>query len=273
MSVPDGDGRVTRDARDDAGGETVDAAFEAGVALFNAGHVLAARDRWEAARSAVADGPAADGSDAGEVDDVGGAVDGSDAGEVRVLRGLAAAATAADRAGDGDRSAHMRDAERSDAAEQGARALTLLEGTGEAYRGLALEPVREWCRRLAAAGDTAGSDPGPVDATPDPFAPSDADPPTLRIDGVAVGFEELGLAATLAAAPALAAAVDAGEEPTLAAAARLAREERGTGRTQVTELVFAYLRRPEARPQIAARIADHVDRDRRERRDVSGLFE
>ena len=275
-------GSVSSDGDDDASDETVDAAFEAGVALFNAGHVLAARDRWEAARSAIA---AADEVDGGgttdeigdEVVDIDGAADAeADGEEVRVLRGLIAAATATDHARDGDRSDRMRDGERSDAAEQGTRALDLLEGTGEAYRGLALEPVREWCRRLAADVDTAGSVSDEPDASDPPDAPDPpdaSDRPTLRVGGVAVGFEDLDLAATLSAAPALAAAVDAGDPETLAAAARLAREERGTGRTRVTELVFAYLRRAEARPQVAARVADHVDRDRRERRDVSGLFE
>ncbi|MFC5277487.1 DUF309 domain-containing protein [Halorubrum rubrum] len=244
------------DANGDARNEAVDAAFEAGVALFNAGHVLAARDRWEAALNAVVD---QDGSDvaAGGNDDATDAAAECEGEDERVLRGLLAVATAADRA---------RGGERSDAAEHGTRAVTLLGGVGGGYRGLVLEPVREWCRELADALET----PDAASTSPDEPGP---EPPTLRIDGVAVGFEDLDLAATLAAAPALAAAVDAGDEETLSSAARLAREERGTGRTRVTELVFAYLRRPEARPQIAARIADHVDRDRRERRDVSGLFE
>lgn len=215
------------------GDESVAAALEAGVALFNAGHVLAARDRWHSTRLASID-DAVTSADTESEDD-------------RVRRGLAAVATAAD---------HARDGHRTAVASCATRAITLLDGVDEGSREIDLEPVREWCRRLV----------GDPEATV-------TDPPPLRIDGVAVGFEDLDLAATLAAAPTLAAAVDAGSEETMSAAAALARRERGTGRTQVTELVFAYLRSPDARPQIAARLADHVERDRRERRDVSGLFE
>ncbi|MFC5134308.1 MULTISPECIES: DUF309 domain-containing protein [Haloferacaceae] len=218
---------------DDDRGERVAAGLEAGIALFNAGYVLAARDRWRSTRVAIADDAPADA--------------GTEPGGERVLRGLVAVATAADHAGSG---------ERSGAADHGTRAVDLLEGIDDACHGTDLEPIREWCRRLAA----------------DPGAIGDG-PPPIRIDGVAVGFEDLDLAATLSAASALSAVVDAGDEETMSAAAALAREEHGTGRTQVTELLFAYLRRPEARPQIAARIADHVDRDRRKGRDVSGLFE
>lgn len=242
------DDRNDTDARGDADDRdrSVVATLEAGIALFNAGHVLAARDRWRSTRIAIDDGDATDGDDGDDDADDETDLDATDETE-RVLRGLVAVATAADRVRGGDR---------SDAAGHATRAATLLDGVDAEYHGIALEPVREWCRRLAA-------EPG---AAPD-------DPPPLRIDGVALGFEDLDLAATLSAAPALSAAVDAGDEETMSVAAALAREERGTGRTQVTELVFAYLRRPDARPQIAARIADHVDRERHERRDVSGLFE
>lgn len=226
----DMDSRSDADGRgDDDRGERVAAGLEAGIALFNAGYVPAARDRWRSTRVAIAD-------DAG-----------TESGGERVLRGLVAVATAADHAGSG---------ERSGAADHGTRAVDLLEGIDDACHGIDLDPIREWCRRLAA-------EPGAIED----------DAPPIRIDGVAVGFEDLDLAATLSAATALSAAVDAGDEETMSAAAALAREEHGTGRTQVTELLFAYLRRPEARPQIAARIADHVDRDRRKDRDVSGLFE
>ncbi|WP_281196107.1 DUF309 domain-containing protein [Halorubrum sp. F4] len=233
----DADSRGDVDSRGGANdrNEPIAAALEAGIALFNAGYVSAAHDRWKSARMAISDDAVAD--DDADIEP----------GDERVLRGLAAVATAAD---------HARGGDRSDAADHATRAVDLLDGIDEACHGIALEPIREWCRRLAAGPGAIGDD-----------------PPPIRIDGVAVGFEDLDLAATLSAAPELAAAVDAENEETMSVAAALAREEYGTGRTQVTELVFAYLRRPEARPQIAARIADRVDRDRRERRDVSGLFE
>ncbi|GAA0519139.1 hypothetical protein SAMN04488066_12245 [Halorubrum aquaticum] len=246
------DVRDDHEASDDDREGPVVAAIEAGAALYNAGHVLAARGLWESTRGALTDrdGPGLDRREPNTD------ADGDDTkhGDDRLLRGLAVVATATD---------HARDGDRSEAADHGGRAVSLLEGIDEGYRGIAVEPMRERCRRLVA-------DPGAADITSETAA---TEPPPIRVHGVAVGFEDLDLAATLSAAPALATAVDAGDEGTLSAAARLAREERGTGRTQVTELVFAFLRRPEARPQIAARIADHVDLDRREQRDVSGLFE
>lgn len=136
-------------------------------------------------------------------------------------------------------------------------AVAYLGRVGEEHRGVAVAPLREWAHRLAA-------DPETVERAP---------PPSIRIDGVAVAFADLDLASALAAAPALSESVDAGDTETLSAAADLSRAEYGTGRTAVSELIFAFLRTPDARPQIAARIADRVERARRKRRDVDGLFE
>ena len=166
----------------------------------------------------------------------------------RLLHGLIAAAAATHHATERNWSGAVGCAE---------NAVGYLGAVDETHRGFAVETAREWCRRLAA----------------DPEAVERGSPPSFRIDGTAVRFSTLGLAATLSAVPALATAVDPGDEETFSVAAALAREEHATGRTQVTELLFAFLRQPDARPQIAARIADHVDLARRERRDVSGLFE
>lgn len=166
----------------------------------------------------------------------------------RLLHGLIAAAAATHHATERNWSGAVGCAE---------NAVGYLGAVDETHRGFAVEAPREWCRRLAA----------------DPEAIERRSPPSLRIDGTVVGFADLDLAATLSAAPALATAVDAGDEETLSTAATLAREEYATGQTQVTELLFAFLRQPDARPQIAARIGDHVDLARRERRDVDGLFE
>jgi len=130
------------------------------------------------------------------------------------------------------------------------------DGLDSAPRGVDLGPLRDWCRRLAA----------------DPEAIERAAPPTVRIDGASPRLGDLDLPAALLAAPALAGAVGPGDGGTFESAAALAREERGTGRTTFAELVFAFLRTPDARPQVAARLADHVELAERKQRDVDDLF-
>ena len=177
-------------------------------------------------------------SDDGDSDDVG-----------RLLRGLAATAAATHHASDGDRSG---------AAERADDAVAALASVSDP-RGVALASVREWAERLAAApGDTEDTD--------------SATAPRIRIDDETPDFDGLSLAAAGVAAPALARAGEPGDPKVLATAAEFAREERGTGRTEFAELLFAYLRAPDARPQVAARLGDHVEREARKRRDVDGLF-
>ena len=205
--------------------DDVAVALDAGAALFNEGYVLAAHEPWEAAWLPLEAGA-----------------------DERLLHGLIAAAAATHHATSGNRSG---------ATGCASNAVEYLGGVDEGHGGLSIDPVHEWCQRLAA-------DPTTVERT---------SPPPIRIDGTTVRFEDLDLAATLAAAPALAETVDEGDEGTLSAAAALAREEYGTGRTTVTELVIDFVREPDARPQVAARIADRVERAKRKRRDVDGLFE
>ncbi|WP_096394136.1 hypothetical protein [Halorubrum trapanicum] len=164
----------------------------------------------------------------------------------RLLRGLAATAAATHRASDGDGPG---------AAERADDAVAALEDVSDP-RGVALGPVRGWAERLASA-------PGDADA---------AAAPRVRIDDETPDFDVLSLAATGLAVPALARAGEPGDPAALARAADFAREERGTGRTEFAELLFAYLRTPDARPQVAARLGDHVEREARKRRDVDGLF-
>lgn len=199
-------------------------ALRAGVALFNEGYPLAAHEPWEAAWLPLTTGA-----------------------DERLLHGLIQCAAATHHARTGNRSGAVGTAE---------GAVGYLDGLGDRRRGLALDPIRRWCRAIAA----------------DPSVVERESRPTLRIDGRAVGFQDLDLTATVAAAPALAEATGIGTESTMETAGELARAERGTGRTQVTELLVAYLREPATRPQVAARIADHVDRERRKRDDVDGLF-
>ena len=164
----------------------------------------------------------------------------------RLRRGLAATAAATHRASDGDRSG---------AAARAADAVAALASASDP-RGVDLNPVREWAERLAS---------GPGDT-------NSATAPRVRVHDETPDFDGLSLAAAGVAAPALARAGEPGDRATLARAADFAREERGTGRTEFAELLFAYLRTPDVRPQVAARLGDHVDREARKRRDVDELF-
>jgi len=220
-----------------------DAALAAGAALFNAGHILAAHDPWEAAWLPLDAGP-----------------------DERLFHGLIAAAAATHHASARNWSGAVGCAENAvrylgvtgDRPDRDGDAPDALDAArqADAARGVDVRSVRDWCRRLAA----------------DPEVRERAPPPTVRIDGAAPTFDDLDLPATLLAAPALAAAVDAATEATVVEATRLSRAERGTGRTTFTELLFAFCRDPSSRPQVAARLADHVERERRKRRDVEGLF-
>jgi hypothetical protein len=166
----------------------------------------------------------------------------------RLLHGLIAATAATH---------HATDRNWSGAAGCAANAVDYLTAVSPGHRDVSLEPVVEWCRRLRV----------------DPETIERVGPPRIRVDEAATGFTDLDVHAALLAAPGLASTVDAGDAATLETAATLAIEERGTGRTQVIDLVFSYLTHPERRPQIAARIDDHVGRANRKRRDVDGLFE
>jgi len=166
----------------------------------------------------------------------------------RLLHGLIAATAA---------TFHATDHNWSGATGCADNAAGYLAGVEAGHREVALTAIREWCRRLNA-------DPETIERTT---------PPTIQIDEHTVGFDDLALQAALLAAPALATAVEPGDESTLEAAASLARTEHGTGRTTVTDLVMAYLKQPETRPQVAMRIADHVERLEWKSEDVDGLFE
>ena len=218
---------------------SVPAAVVAGAALFNEGHTLAAHDPWEAAWLPLDEGD-----------------------DERLLHGLIAAAAATHHATErnwsgatGCASNAVRylgelDGDEARGDDGGVR------GDDGGVRGVDVAAVRAWCRRLAGEPETIER----------------ADPPPIRVEGAALGFDDLDLAAAVLAAPALAEAVDHGDEATFETAAALAREERGTGRTTFAELLFAFLREPDARPQVAARLADHVDLAERKRRDVDDLF-
>lgn len=170
-----------------------------------------------------------------------------DGDDERLLHGLIAAAAATHHASEGNWSGAIGCAD---------NATRYLDGLGADVRGVDAAPVVGWCQRLAT----------------DPEAIERASPPSIRVDGEPLGFGDLDLPAVRLAAPVLAEAVNPGDESTFETAAELAREERGTGRTQFAELLFAFLREPDTRPQVAARLGDHVERAERKRRDVDDLF-
>lgn len=171
----------------------------------------------------------------------------SDGRDERLLHGLIATAAATH---------HAIEHNWSGAVGCADNAAAYLGDMGAAPRGVDVLPVRDWCRRLAA----------------DPELIERSSPPLIRIEGTPPRFDDLDLSAALLAAPALADAVDPGDVATFETAAELAREEQGTGQTQFTELLFAFLRTPDARPQVAARLADHVELAARKQRDVDDLF-
>jgi len=220
------------EARSDRGDAVHRDRVVAGAALFNEGHPLAARHVWEAAGASIDDGG---GEDAERPEDA-----------ERLLRGLTATATATHRAADGDEPG---------ASERAADAVTALTADSDSL-GVAMAPVREWAERLAEAPEATGP----------------ATPPRIRVDGETPTFGDLSLGAAGLAVPALAATGEPGDAATLATAAEFASAERGTGRTEFAELLLAYLRTPDARPQVAARLGDHVEREERKRRDVEDLF-
>ncbi|VTT86905.1 hypothetical protein DM2_2943 [Halorubrum sp. DM2] len=174
-----------------------------------------------------------------------GSADGESGDADRLLRGLAGTAAATRRVVDGDPKA-VNGAE---------TAVGALEGVSDAH-GVTLAPVQKWAERLA-------TDPEDADVSRSP---------RVRVDGDAPGFDGLSLDAARLAAPALARAGEPGDAEALAVAADLAETERGTGRSRFAELLFAYLHTPDTRPQVAARLADHVAIEERKRRDVDGLF-
>lgn len=177
----------------------------------------------------------------------GDAADPTEVADERLLHGLIAAAAATH---------HAQSRNWSGAVGCADNAVDYLTVVADDHRGVDTVTARDWCRRLAA----------------DPETIERVAPPSLRVEGVACGFSDLDLSATLLAAAALAEAYDRYEESVFERAAALAREEHGTGKTTFAELLFAFCRKPETRPQVTARLADRVELVDRKRRDVDDLF-
>jgi len=132
-----------------------------------------------------------------------------------------------------------------------------LEGLPEVTHGVALDAVREFLDRLAEdPGVVRGRSPPPLVYKGRPLDPADLDPPAA--------FE---------AAEAIAEEVDGFDGGIVADAVRYAREERHTGRTRFTALVYDLVGDPSHRPVAYRRLADLVERRRARDDDVDALFE
>ncbi|MFB6194431.1 MAG: DUF309 domain-containing protein [Halobaculum sp.] len=213
------------------------AALRAGAALYTAGEYHAAHDPWEAVWLRL-DGP-----------------------DERLFHGAIQLTAAI---------YHARDRNWSGAAGLAESAREYL-ALGERRRGVELQPLREFCRRLAA-------DPSLIERRP---------PPAFRVSGSVVRYESLSPAGVALAAEALAEEEGYDVSVTLDAArfaradrARVEREtapggeERGEPEdTEFTRFLRAFLTESARRGVVFDRLTAHVERRRREREDVRGLFE
>ncbi len=144
---------------------------------------------------------------------------------------------------------------------EGARGLAesaggYLAGLPENYRGVALDPVREYLAGLA-------SDPELIERDP---------PPALVHRGEAVSFTDLDVEATFLAARVLAEELGI-EGEVIDHAIRYARDElEESGGGPFLSLVFDLVRE-EGRGLVRRRLEDRVERRRSRDRDVEGLFD
>lgn len=124
------------------------------------------------------------------------------------------------------------------------------------YRLMNLDRVRSFLRTLAAAPDDS------------------PDPPPLTLDGHELVLDDIrdDFDAAALVAEALAAEYEY-DESVITDAIDYAREERGSGRTRYTTFVIDFAVSPADRGVAFRRLSEHVDRERRKRQDVTGLFE
>lgn len=202
----------------------MDRALRAGVALYNAGEYHAAHDPWE-----------------GEWLEL-------DAGRDRdFLQGLVQFTAAVYHASEGN--------ERG-AVGLAAGAREYLAPLGSEYRGVALDPVREYLDALAA----------------DPTVVERRDPVALDVEGVALAVADLTFEEAALAARALAAEYDY-DPDLLDRATEFGRADLDAGRA-TSPFVALVMDFAEGRNRalVYRRLSEHVDRREHEERDVEGLF-
>jgi len=204
----------------------MDAALRAGIALYNAGYYRVAHDAWEAPWIGMGGGD--------ERKDF--------------LQGLIQFTVGIHHATTGN------DAGARSLAE---KAPTYLEGYGDGFAGVPLEPVRSYLTAIR-------EDPSVVDRR---------DPPTLTRHGEAITLDDLDAEATFLAADAI--AETEGDEELIERAIEYARADLDAGDegSQFVTFLFDYVREPGARGTIRQRLGEHVDRRGARDDDVAGLFD
>jgi predicted metal-dependent hydrolase len=143
-------------------------------------------------------------------------------------------------------------------------AVGLAESAGEyladlpaGYRGIALDPVRQFLARMAA----------------DPEHLERVGPPSLTHEGESLGYDDLDFEATTVVATVLTEA-DGYDEAAMERAIEYAREEVDAGTSGTyTGLVFSFVRDPAKRGIVFQRLAEHIQRERSREADVEGLFD
>jgi predicted metal-dependent hydrolase len=203
----------------------IDDAVAAGVAIYNAGEHHAAHDAWEDEWLALESG----------TDDE------------RLLHGLIQFTAAV---------YHGRRRNWSGARKLSESAREYLDGLGPDRRGVDLDGVRTYLRRLGA----------------DPEYAERARPHTLRYRGRAVAPAALGLNALGVAAGVIAEEYGF-DEAVVEHAIDYARAEEGTAQSRFRSLVVDFVGERERRGLVYDRLESHVERRRREETDVDGLFD
>ena len=133
-----------------------------------------------------------------------------------------------------------------------------LDGLPSPYRGVDLDPVREFLAVLAA----------------EPEAFEGREPPQLHHEGVALRPGELDFEAAAVAAEVLAEERDAYDEAILADAVGYATAEVETaGDGRFVALVMDFVGEPDRRDLVYGRLLEHVERRRARESDVEGLFD
>ena len=204
---------------------TFDDAVAAGVAVYNAGEHHAAHDAWEDEWLDLESG----------TDDE------------RFLHGLIQFTAAV---------YHSRRRNWSGAQKLSESARGYLAGLGPAHRGVDLQRVRAYLRRLGA----------------DPEYAERARPPSIHYEGRRLDPADLNLDA-LGVAAAVVAEEYGFDEVVVGRAVRYAREEAETARSRFRSLVVDIVEEREGRRLVYDRLAAHVERQHRKERDVDGLFE
>ena len=205
----------------------MDAHLRAGVAIFNAGGHHAAHDAWE--------------------DHWLGLESGTD--DERFLHGLIQFTAAVHHGGNGNWEGVQGLAE---------SAGEYLDGLPSPYRGVDLDPVREYLDELAA----------------DPEQYDTVEPPVLTVDGRALRPTDLDFEAAAVAAGVLAEEVLGYDEAVVEDAVGYARDAIQANRDgRFVALVMDFVGDGENRDVVYQRLREHVERRRAEESDVEGLFD